>query len=93
MIDRHEAMEIIEDELPMTDEVLEAVQVVREYMSDVPAWRDRPTCAGKWWCEPQPGGALSHNPVAMNLTDSDIERGAPFHVARVYGPIPDDKSK
>lgn len=56
-------------------------------MATIPDWRPRPTEPGLWWCESD--RKSFPQAVAMRLTAADIERGAPFGVSMVYGPIPE----
>jgi hypothetical protein len=52
-----------------------------------PQWMDRPSTPGMWLCVPSKGNTFKQI-VVCDLDQSDIDRGAPFHTSRVYGPIP-----
>lgn len=52
-------------------------------LAALPDWHERPTMPGYYLCD---NGRLDM--LSLHLTARDIERGAPFHVSRVYGPIP-----
>jgi len=56
-----------------------------------PAWRKRASGPGIWVCygECELDGRLT----AVRLTQDDLDRGAPFHVKQVYGPIPEPAIK
>jgi len=52
-----------------------------------PRWAMRPSGPGMWVCLPETGSAFP-KPVVIDLTQSDIDRGAPFRSSCVFGPIP-----
>lgn len=53
-----------------------------------PEWRDRPTFPGLWLYESEETDRPHLG--AIQLTQADIDRGAPYRVKRVYGPVPQD---
>ena len=64
-------------------------EIVPLYRGDeIPAWQPRPMCPGLWLIEKEDGG-LPFPHLALELTQDDIDRGAPFDAKRVYGPIPE----
>lgn len=54
----------------------------------VPRWLKRPTGPGLWVCVGGRGGALSGWTGALQLSQLDLDRGAPFETVAVFGPIP-----
>ena len=62
----------------------------RDRLSEsIPQWMERPSGPGRWVCEELPKGSRRIGPIIVNLTDEDLNRGAPFYTTRVYGPIPE----
>ena len=60
--------------------------------NDAPRWMDRPDRPGTWVCARIKTGEYGEMPdVAINLTQEEIDKGAPFVSKRVYGPIPEDE--
>lgn len=53
-----------------------------------PAWMKSPSCAGRWIIEPY-DGMPPYSRVCIELSEIDIERGAPFRAVAVYGPLPE----
>ena len=51
----------------------------------MPEWSFRPSGPGIWLCVADEKNRL----IGLELTDEDLERGAPFRTKCVYGPIPD----
>lgn len=63
--------------------------IVPLYRGDeLPAWHQRPTGPGLWLIEKSDYGS-PYPYLALELTQEDIDRGAPFDAKRVYGPIPE----
>lgn len=58
-----------------------------------PSWQDRPTGPGLWVCMSKPWHDGKMSDVVLMLSQEDIDRGEPFNVSRVFGPIPADESK
>lgn len=55
-----------------------------------PQWMDRPSGPGIWVCIGGVAGGIGRlQDSVLHLTQADLDRGAPFFVVRVYGPIPD----
>jgi hypothetical protein len=54
--------------------------------NDEMAWRKRPSCPGAWVCIGE--GRLAGHDTVMDLTQDDIDTGAPFYSSAVFGPIP-----
>ena len=55
-----------------------------------PNWHKQPTCPGRWVSVPDPDDLrLGSNWLVMELTQHDIERGAPLYTTMVYGPLPE----
>lgn len=52
-----------------------------------PGWLQRPSGPGMWVCLPEEGSTFP-KPVVIDLTQHDIDRGAPFRCGHVFGPIP-----
>lgn len=82
-----------EDELPEHNPLADAIQSARLLFEALkfrhsPRWRDRPNVPGMWACIGKPGEYPMLPPTLLELTTSGIESGAPFHVSRVFGPIP-----
>lgn len=69
------------------DEDCEAVNYALNLIESQPRWMDRPSGPGLWAME-----CVTNKHTlrwaAMLLDQSDIDRGAPFGVVRVFGPIP-----
>ena len=55
---------------------------------DEPAWHDRPTGPGLWYCIGD-----KYKGTVVLLSQYDLERGAPFYSTKVYGPIPKPPGK
>jgi hypothetical protein len=55
----------------------------------IPQWMDRPSTPGMWLCVPDNSNTFKQLVVTW-LSQPDLDRGAPFHTRRVYGPIPAD---
>lgn len=53
-------------------------------------YHDRPTGPGRWVCMSKPWADGKMSDVVVDLSQDDLDRGAPFHTARVYGPLPVD---
>mgnify|MGYP005610140499 CR=1 FL=1 len=67
-------------------------EVMKENNNDAPRWMDRPDRPGTWVYARIKTGEYGEMPdVAINLTQEEIDKGAPFVSKRVYGPIPEDK--
>ena len=56
----------------------------------MPDWHDKPTGPGGWVCRGDGKHALGDRVIFLELTQEEIDNGAPFHTGRVYGPVPDD---
>ena len=54
---------------------------------NMPRWMPRPSEPGMWVCLPDKGNTFA-KPVVIDLTQHDIDRGAPFRCSGVFGPIP-----
>jgi len=67
---------------------LDAINVATAFLA-CPAWHDRPTGPGLWVCMPD-GKQFGRRAEALRLTEEDLARGAPFHVLRVFGPVPEE---
>lgn len=53
-------------------------------------WMDKPSCPGIWVCVGVDWADGSFPPAVIDLSQEDLDRGAPFRTTRVYGPIPKD---
>lgn len=75
------------DEWGLGQQERAACQFAVDAIESQPRWLDRPSGPGLWAME-----CVTDKPnlkwSAMWLDQSDIDRGAPFGVARVFGPIP-----
>ncbi len=57
-------------------------------MTDAPRWHDKPTGPGTWVCAPDHAKWFLRT-EAVQLSEADLERGAPFFTKAAYGPIPE----
>ena len=60
-----------------------------DFDGSVPRWMARPSGPGLWLCECGTKSRFGSDFVGMRLTQEDLDRGAPFLVEAVYGPIPE----
>jgi len=58
-----------------------------------PKWMKRPSCPGIWLCQRSNRLNSPYRWTGLDLTQDDIDRGAPFATDIVYGPIPEPKEE
>jgi hypothetical protein len=71
------------------DHSMPMAEVARR-LNESPRWMDRPSGPGMWVCVDDD---KRFPDVAINLTQEQIDSGAPFASKRVYGPIPEDEKQ
>lgn len=61
-----------------------------EAITPTPALHDRPTGPGWWVCvgSPADDGDIGAYTQCLLLDQEDLDRGAPFHTRKVFGPLP-----
>ena len=52
----------------------------------IPTWMRRPCCPGLWVCKADE--TQKSRDFVLELTQNDLDRGAPFLTSVVFGPIP-----
>lgn len=64
------------------------IPALLEHIRQLPQWHDRPPGPGLWACKSKPWANGPKDDVMLNLSQEDIDRGAPFQCVAVFGPIP-----